>query len=256
MANKIILGGWGSARVEDAGKADAAITPGDLVERTATGIKRHATAGGSAMPIFALDSPDQNRGIDSDYVTGEDTPVAIAQAGLLVNALLAANADAVLVGDPLGSAGDGTLRKVTAGQATRAKVTIGTGDAAVEYEATSPGNEGNAISIQYLAATAGTATVVVTGNAIVIKPDSTTQGTTDTAATVVALVNGDAEASALVVARAPGTGASAVVSPVAATNLVGGMDAGGTPAGIVAFATEAVDNSSGGTKVRIKAEVR
>lgn len=253
MPKKILLGASG-AEVYGGAAADATITPGDLIKTTATGVIRHATSGGDAEVMFADDAANQNRGIDSDYVTGEDTPFVIPGRGAIVNARLAAAAAAVVIGDRLGSAGDGTLRKVTAAQAARAKVTIGTANAAVQFEAAAPGDEGNAITVQYLAATAATATVAVTGNAIVIKPNSTTPGTTDTAATVVTLVNSSAEASALVVARATGTGADAVVSPVAATNLAGGVDAEG--ADWIATATEDVDNSAGVTAVRIKARVR
>lgn len=116
MAKKIVLKATGAEQY-DGKLADATITPGDLVKRTATGVIRHATAAGNAMPMFAVDSADQNRGIDSDYASGEDVPVVIAQRGCLINALVAASASAISIGDLLESAGDGTLRKYTA-QAT------------------------------------------------------------------------------------------------------------------------------------------
>lgn len=251
MANKILLGGHVDREYEE-GKADAAITPGDLVKRTSpTSFIRHATAGGSAEPLFALNAADQNKGIDDDYAAGDAVAVVVAKRGDEILALLPAGAAAVAFGDQIESGGGGTVRKASG--ATRAKVTIGSGNAAVEFEALASGDEGNAITVQYLAATAATATVTVSGNAIVIKPNSTTPGTTDLASTVVTLVNGSAEAAALVVARNPGTGGSAVVSPVAATNLAGGADAGGA-----AFATayEAVDNSGGSGKARLRILVK
>lgn len=249
MPKKIVLKATGAEQY-DGKVADAAMLPGDLVKRTSTGVIRHATAGGAAVPMFADNSAAQNRGIDSEYAIGEDVPVVIAQRGCQIYALLAANAAAVALGDRVESAGDGTVRKASG--ATRAKVTIGAGNAAVEFEAVASGDEGNAITVQYLTATAATATVTVSGNAIVIKPNSTTPGTTDLASTVVTLVNGSAEASALVVARNPGTGGSAVVSPVAATNLAGGADAGENAIGL---AVEAVDNSAVATKARLRIEI-
>jgi len=249
MPKKIVLEATGAEKYGGA-PADATITPGDLIEITSTGVKRNARAGDTAEAMFAVDAAEQNRGIDSDYVAGEDVPTVVAGKGAVINALLAANAPAVVVGDRLESKGDGTLRKVLG--AARAKVTLGTGNAAVEFEAVQPGNEGNAIQVQILSATAATATVTVAGNLIQIKPDSTTPGTTDLASTVVTLVNGSAEAKALVVARNPGTGGSAIVSPVAATNLAGGLDAEGAA---IAVAIEAVDNSAVATKARIRARV-
>ena len=173
-------------------------------------------------------------------------------------AVLAANALAIVIGDYLQSAGDGTLRIIPADVVgVRAKTTFGVADAAVEFEAAAVGTNGNDITIEYLTATAATATVVVTGVNIVIKPDDTTPGTTDQANDIVTLVNGDDEAAALVVARAPGTGLDAVVEPVAETNLAGGVDttANALPNSTVARAIEAVDNSAGGTEVFIKTEI-
>lgn len=252
MANKILLKGYDVPR--DGLAAGGTITPGDLLARTsATAAVRHATAGGAALPLFAENAADRNKGIDDNYSSGDNFPALIPRRGDQVNGRVAAAAAAIAFGDALESAGDGTVRKVST--AERAKVTLGTGNAAVQFEALQPGNEGNAITVEVIAATAATATVVVTGNAIVIKPNSTTPGTTDLASTVVTLVNGSAEAAALVVARNPGTGGSVIVSPVAATNLAGGKDAGGAPGAVVGYASEAVDNSGGGSAVRIKIEI-
>lgn len=253
---KILLGGHEEQVLVEV-KAGAAITPGDLIAYSAAGsppaATRHATAGGGAQPMFALDSVEQNLGIDDNYATNDRLQAVIARPGTLMRGRVAAGAPAIVFGDLLESAGDGTLRKVLAG--ARATLAVGTGNAGVTFEAASPGNEGNEITIEVVAATAATATVTVTGKAISIKPNSTTPGTTDTAASVVTLVNGSAEASALVVARATGTGASAIVSPVAATALSGGRDAGGNPEAVIGRAMEAVDNSGEGTAARIKLEV-
>lgn len=116
MPKKIVLKGTGAEQY-DGRLADATITPGDLVKRTSTGVIRHSTAAGNAMPMFAVNSADQNRGIDSDYAAGEDVPVVIAQRGCQIYALVAASAAAIVVGDYLESNGAGGLRKYTA-QAT------------------------------------------------------------------------------------------------------------------------------------------
>lgn len=112
MPKKIVLKATGAEQY-DGKLADATITPGDLVKRTATGVIRHATAGGNAMPMFAVNSADQNRGIDSDYAAGEDVPVVVAPRGSQIYALVAAAAAAIAVGDFVESAGNGTVRKHT-----------------------------------------------------------------------------------------------------------------------------------------------
>lgn len=112
-AKKIVLKATGAEQYGGA-LADATITPGDLIKRTATGVIRHATAAGNAMPMFAVNSADQNRGIDSDYASGEDVPFVIAQRGAQIYGVVAASAAAIAVGDYLESNGAGGLRKHTA----------------------------------------------------------------------------------------------------------------------------------------------
>lgn len=111
-AKKIVLKATG-AEMYDGAKADATITPGDLVKRSSTGVIRHATAGGNAMPMFAVNAADQNRGIDSDYASSEDVPVVIAARGTQIYGVVAASASAIAVGDFLESNGAGGLRKHT-----------------------------------------------------------------------------------------------------------------------------------------------
>lgn len=112
MPKKILLKESG-AEVYGGAAADAIITPGDLIEVSATGVIRHATAGGNAETMFAVNAADQNRDIDSDYAAGEDVPFVVAGRGSVINARVAAAAAAIDVGDSLESAGDGTLRKHT-----------------------------------------------------------------------------------------------------------------------------------------------
>ena len=252
----IVLKGRG---IRDEALAAGTITPGYLIQRdSADKVIAHNTAAGIAQKMFAVENELVGKEITVDYLSGDTTLFEHVVRGGMVNALLPANAAAIVIGDQLESAGDGTLRIIAADVAgVRAKVTFGLADAAVEFEAAMIGDEGNDITIEYLTATAAAQTVVVTGNAIVIKPDDTTPGTTDQADDIISLINGDAEASALVVAREGdgGDGTDAVVEPVAETNLAGGLDTTTGQTNTIAFAREAVDNSAGGTEVRIKVEV-
>lgn len=244
----------GAPRVgEGATAAAAAIKPGMLIERNSSKtLQKHSTAGGRSAKMFALEQGYVGGYIDDAYLDGEFAAYGVFGPGDQVNAWVAANAVALVVGDFVESNGDGTLRKSDSSVAAQAAITIGTGNAAVKFTAANPGPDGNDITIEYVAATSATATVTVTGNAIQIKPNSTTPGTTDIASTVVTLVNGDVNARALVVASNPGSGASAVISPVAATHLTGGADTTGVALGTV---VEALDNSAGGSLARVKVEV-
>ncbi len=258
MSNTILLKGRG---VRKEATSAAAIQPGYLVELDSTGkVQKHSTAGGSASPSFAPENELLGKEITVAWPSGEQTTYETMSPGDEILAVLAASAAAIIIGDYLQSAGDGTLRIIPADvSGVRAKLTLGSGDAAVEFEANQVGENGNDITIEYLTATAATHTVVVTGVNIVIKPDDTTPGTTDQAQDIVALVNASAEASALVVARNgdSGDGTAAVVEPVAETNLAGGVatTANALPNSTVARAIEAVDNSGGGTEVFIKTEI-
>jgi len=237
--------------------AAAAITPGHLVERDVNGKAAvHSTAGGQAARQFAFENELFGKGIDDAYAANDQVLIECPPNGAEIFALVPANAPAIVIGDYLESNGDGAFRLAKAGVGARATVTIGAADAAVTFLANQVGSEGNDITVEYIAGTAAAETVVVTGNAIVIKSDTTTPGTTDQADDIIALVNGDAQASALVVAdEGAGDGTDAVVTPVAATNLAGGVDSEGGSASIIARAIEAVDNSAGGTPARIKIEL-
>lgn len=235
-------------------KASENIKPGMLVELHSDGsLKKHSLAGGRGSSAFAREMDIAGGSIDDVYEDGDTVLYSIFRPGDWVYGFLAAGSD-VGIGALLESDGVGALRSADAASGARATLTVGAGNAAVKFDAVGAGVAGNDITIEVVAATAATATVTVTDRAIVIKPNSTTPGTTDTAATVVTLINGDAQARALVVASNPGTGASAIVSPVAAQNLAGGADTTGHP---VVKALEAVDNNPGvgGAAVRIKVEV-
>lgn len=95
--------------------AGGAITPGHLVQMNSAGKwVVHPTAKGYAAPAFAVEADLIGKGIDDAYASNDNVYTFICAKGAEVNALLAANAAAIVIGDYLESAGDGTLRKLTA----------------------------------------------------------------------------------------------------------------------------------------------
>lgn len=95
------------------GKANAAITPGYLIEQMSSGnMRKHATAGGvKPSPLFAREEEYVGGSIDDAYASNDSLPYVVAHPGAQVFALVAAGAAAIVIGDLLESAGDGTLRK-------------------------------------------------------------------------------------------------------------------------------------------------
>lgn len=94
--------------------AAGTITPGHLVEIDSNGKwKVHATAGGPAIRAFAVEADLNGKGIDDNYAANDWCYSWIVPNGAEVNALVAASATAIVAGDKLESAGDGTLRKAT-----------------------------------------------------------------------------------------------------------------------------------------------
>lgn len=118
MAAKVII--LDGTYVEKEAPANAAITPGHLVEFTgATNVRKHGTAAGNARKAFALQPyAASGASIDTDYAAGETVRYAVCPRGTLVNALVAAAATAITKGAILESAGDGTLRIASADAAT------------------------------------------------------------------------------------------------------------------------------------------
>ncbi len=98
------------------GVANAAITPGYLVEQMTTGkYRKHATAGGvHPGRLFAAEQEWTGKSIDTAYASDEQLPILNCKPGDQVYALVAASAAAIAIGDLLESAGDGTLRKAVA----------------------------------------------------------------------------------------------------------------------------------------------
>ncbi len=96
------------------GVANAALTPGHLIEQMSTGkFRKHATAGGvRPSRLFAREEEYVGGGIDTDYAANDQLTYMDCKPGDQVYALVAAAAAAIVIGDLLESAGDGTLRKV------------------------------------------------------------------------------------------------------------------------------------------------
>lgn len=95
--------------------AEAAVTPGDLVELTSSGtVQRHSTAGGAAARTFAREREMVGDGVDTDYAA-DDTVIYLAcPHGTEVKARLSAS-QTIDVGDALESAGAGKLRALASG---------------------------------------------------------------------------------------------------------------------------------------------
>ncbi|MCB1587673.1 MAG: hypothetical protein KDI56_02100 [Xanthomonadales bacterium] len=97
---------------------DAAVTPGELLQWSSDDqLKAHATAGGNALPMFALEDPyngdTSNPAIDVDYGTNEQARYVFARPGDVVYAFLA-DGQSVNKGDALESDGAGALQAHTA----------------------------------------------------------------------------------------------------------------------------------------------
>lgn len=106
------------------GIAGGAVMPGHLIQGPDSALVVHATAGGNARKAFAVEY-DPSKEIDDAYAEGDQLVYVVFKPGEEVLALVAAAATAIAEGDPLESAGDGTLRKHTPVEASDG-VTINT----------------------------------------------------------------------------------------------------------------------------------
>jgi len=110
-AKTIVLKGHG---IRNEALANAAITPGHLVELMTTGkIRVHATAGGNAAALFAVEDDLQGKTIDDAYAANAIAQYDALYPGCEVQARIA-NGQNVAIGNFLESAGDGTLQVHTA----------------------------------------------------------------------------------------------------------------------------------------------
>lgn len=104
-------------------KANAAITPGMLIEQIAGGnVRAHATAEGNVLPMFALEDELQGNDIDTAYAANDRVQAWIPNRGEIVNAILK-DGENVAIGDFVESAGSGYLQKHVADTASSAEQT-------------------------------------------------------------------------------------------------------------------------------------
>jgi uncharacterized protein with PhoU and TrkA domain len=109
MSNTIKLKNYVNNQFE--ALANAAITPGNLVEVMSTGkIRKHATEAGNAVPMFAIEDALQGKAITEAYAQNDVVRVWVPLRGDEVYALLK-QSENVVIGDLLVSKGDGTLKK-------------------------------------------------------------------------------------------------------------------------------------------------
>lgn len=96
------------------GVCGGAITPGHLVSMNSAGKwVVHPTAKAQALRAFAVEADYNGKGIDDAFAANDWAQVWIVPAGAEINALVAPSASAIVVGDLVESAGDGTVRKLT-----------------------------------------------------------------------------------------------------------------------------------------------
>lgn len=91
--------------------AHEAMYPGTLVELISTDkVRKHATAQGNVLPMFALEDELQGNGIDDAFAANDKVQVFVPQRGEMVYAILK-DGENVAIGDFLESAGGGLLQK-------------------------------------------------------------------------------------------------------------------------------------------------
>jgi hypothetical protein len=95
--------------------AAGVITPGDLISKNDDGeFIRHAVEGGAARPLWAAENEVFGGDINDNYAILDNVLAWATTHGDEIYANVAANADAIVIGAALESAGDGTVRVVTA----------------------------------------------------------------------------------------------------------------------------------------------
>jgi hypothetical protein len=96
--------------------AAGTITPGHLVKLgTANTLTVQNTALLKCAALFALENELVGLGIDDNYVSGDLVQAEHVYPGQWVNALLATSAAALVIGDYVEPAADGTVKKLTTG---------------------------------------------------------------------------------------------------------------------------------------------
>jgi hypothetical protein len=118
MSNTILLKGRDKVTRKEY-VAGTAINPGYLLALAADGdVDPHAAAAENQSSMFAFENELAGKTITDEYAIGDQVLCMVCAPGVEVLAVLAASADAIVIGNYLESAGDGTLRIVTTAAAT------------------------------------------------------------------------------------------------------------------------------------------
>lgn len=108
----IVLKGDGIQK-ERAVRAANTVTPGMLLSLHTDGtVFPHGAAGAAAQRAFAVENGLAGKGPATSYAAGERCFYTVLPRGAEVAAKLGVDAAAIVIGDALESAGDGTVRKV------------------------------------------------------------------------------------------------------------------------------------------------
>lgn len=118
MASKAVML-RGEPNVDEQNAASAAITPGMLIEKNSGQWRPHATAGGAAHKVFALERDELGNDMDTAYAASDRVKAAYCAPGDKVNAILNSG-ETVAEGALLESNGDGRLRAGTTNPVARA----------------------------------------------------------------------------------------------------------------------------------------
>lgn len=108
---RIVLVGSG---IRKEALASVAITPGMVCQRDSNGkFKPHATAGGTAQKLIAIEDDNQGKTIDDVYAIASRVQAEVLQPGAVFYGLLK-DGESVAIGDYVESAGTGYVQKYTA----------------------------------------------------------------------------------------------------------------------------------------------
>jgi hypothetical protein len=129
--------------------AAGTITPGHLVKLDSNGeLVVQNAAGVKCLPVYAVEDDHNGKDIDDNYVDNDYVQAEILGPGCEVNGLVAASAAALVIGDAVESAGDGTVRKVVLLTGTL----TGTPDGAltdITFNATWSAGQANEIDVNF-----------------------------------------------------------------------------------------------------------
>ena len=124
-------------------EASGTITPGMLLKIHTDGtVRAHATAGGNATKMFALEDELQGNGIDDNYSSGDKVQVMLGRPGDVVNALLKDD-ETVTIGEYLESDGEGRVQGHDGDYADSGTATVQNAIVGIALEAITAGAYGS-----------------------------------------------------------------------------------------------------------------